>query len=114
MNYDDLDDDGKEKCYADNFPEHTKTSCDDNNRLYNRDARGHHCWRCNALEFDSLDTLRANLITAPDAVASEVIGHINTMYPDMWIGVPKSARVSIRNVIKRAVLAEMKRDLLPK
>ena len=38
-----------------------------------------------------------------DMVAYTVMEHIDTMYPAMWLAVPKSARVSIRNTIVRAV-----------
>lgn len=45
-----------------------------------------------------------------DAVAFTVMDHIDTMYPAMWLSVPKTARVSVRNTIVRAVRAEeMKR-----
>lgn len=44
-----------------NYPEHCRTSCDDVNR-YNRDVKGHGCWRCNALEFQSLEILREQKI----------------------------------------------------
>lgn len=38
-----------------------------------------------------------------EEVATNVIHHIDTMYPNMWEGVPKTARVSIRNTIIREV-----------
>ena len=41
-----------------------------------------------------------------DAVAFTVMDHIDTMYPAMWLSVPKTARVSVRNTIVRAVRAE--------
>lgn len=34
-----------------------------------------------------------------EAVAIEVLNHIDTMYPAMWVAVAKSARTSIRNTI---------------
>jgi len=37
-------------------------------------------------------------------VASEVLHHIDTMYPDMWRHAPQSARTSVRNTIIQAVL----------
>lgn len=37
--------------YADEFPEHSKTSCSDENPC-NADPKGHWCWRCNAILFD--------------------------------------------------------------
>ena len=36
--------------------------------------------------------------TAQD-IATDALNHIDTMYPDMWIGVPKAARLSLRNTI---------------
>lgn len=45
-----------------------------------------------------------------DMVAFLVMDHIDTMYPAMWLAVPKNARVSVRNTIVRAVRTEdMKR-----
>ena len=50
-------------------------------------------------------------------VADEVIWHIDEMYPAMWVGVPKTARVSVRNTAYNKVLAlildlpEDKRDV---
>jgi hypothetical protein len=41
-----------------------------------------------------------------DAVAFAVMDHIDTMYPAMWLNVPKTARVSVRNVIVRTVMLE--------
>ena len=41
-----------------------------------------------------------------DMVAYTVMEHIDTMYPAMWLAVPKAARVSVRNTIVRAVLRE--------
>jgi hypothetical protein len=38
------------------------------------------------------------------ALADEVIGHIDAMYPAMWQNVPKTARISVRNTVyNRAV-----------
>lgn len=37
------------------------------------------------------------------AVANHVIQHIDDMYPKMWEGVPKTARVSVRNTIYNRV-----------
>jgi hypothetical protein len=36
-------------------------------------------------------------------VAAHVIQHIDDMYPKMWDGVPKTARVSVRNTIYNRV-----------
>lgn len=36
-------------------------------------------------------------------VATEVIAYIDLMYPDMWNGVAKTARKSLRNVVRREV-----------
>lgn len=44
-----------------------------------------------------------------DAVAFTVMDHIDTMYPAMWLAVPKTARVSVRNTIVRAVMLAAKR-----
>ncbi|MNL23879.1 hypothetical protein D3C87_1452880 [compost metagenome] len=41
-----------------------------------------------------------------DMVAFTVMEHIDTMYPGMWLAVPKSARVSVRNTIIRAIKLE--------
>jgi hypothetical protein len=41
-----------------------------------------------------------------DAVAYIVMEHIDTMYPAMWLNVPKTARVSVRNTIVQAVMVE--------
>ena len=35
----------------------------------------------------------------PDEIAESIIGHIDTMYPKMWEGVPKTARMSLRNTV---------------
>jgi hypothetical protein len=40
-----------------------------------------------------------------NAVASEVIYHIDQMYPGMWEGVPTTARLSVRNTIINRVTA---------
>lgn len=40
-------------------------------------------------------------------VASEVLHHIDTMYPVMWQGAPQSARISVRNTIVQAVLSRI-------
>ena len=37
------------------------------------------------------------------SVAQAVIHHIDQMYPGMWQGVPKTARTSVRNTIRREV-----------
>ena len=39
--------------------------------------------------------------------AAEVINHIDTMYPAMWEGVPKSARTSVRNVVYHQVMMSL-------
>lgn len=44
-----------------------------------------------------------------DWIAYEVMSHIDEMYPAMWLAVAKAARVSVRNTIVRAVMAEAKR-----
>jgi len=43
-----------------------------------------------------------------DFVASEVLHHIDTMYPNMWEGVAKTARTSIRNTIKEKTVRACK------
>ncbi len=48
---------------------------------------------------------------AGDMVASQVLHHIDTMYPAMWKAVSKSARMSIRNTI-RAEFGKEARELL--
>lgn len=35
--------------------------------------------------------------------AQAVLNHIDTMYPSMWDGVPKTARTSIRNFIRSRI-----------
>jgi hypothetical protein len=64
-----------------------------------------------------LEKLRQDLLAAPSrtstpldaqAIAFEVLGHIDTMYPAMWNGVPKTARVSLRNTIVRAIARQEK------
>jgi hypothetical protein len=42
-----------------NWPEHSKTSCDDQNR-YNATVEGA-CFRCTALEFRDLELMRLDL-----------------------------------------------------
>ena len=37
-------------------------------------------------------------------LASEVIDHIDKMYPVVWTGAPKTARISIRNTIYNRVI----------
>jgi hypothetical protein len=44
--------------------------------------------------------------TAED-IAAAVLHHIDTMYPQMWQGVPKTARISLRNTIIAKVIAEL-------
>ncbi len=44
-----------------------------------------------------------------DMVAFTVMDHIDTMYPGMWLAVPKTARASVRNTIVRAVMLAAKR-----
>ena len=44
-----------------------------------------------------------------DRVAFTVMEHIDTMYPAMWLAVSKTARVSVRNTIVRAVMEDAKR-----
>jgi hypothetical protein len=41
--------------------------------------------------------------------ANEAIWHIDTMYPKIWLNVPKSARRSIRNTIYNKVLSAIGR-----
>lgn len=36
-------------------------------------------------------------------IADAVLRHIDTMYPKMWEGVPKTARLSIRNTVINAL-----------
>ena len=43
-----------------------------------------------------------------DFVASKVLHHIDTMYPNMWKGVAKTARASLRNIIKVEVAVACK------
>jgi hypothetical protein len=43
-------------------------------------------------------------------VAERVIGHIDTMYPEMWRGVTKNARRSLRGCVINEVNAELKRS----
>ena len=43
---------------------------------------------------------------AGDMLAGAVLGHIDTMYPAMWKAVSKSARMSIRNTIRRHFASE--------
>lgn len=38
-------------------------------------------------------------------IAENVVGHIDTMYPDMWKNVAKSARVSVRGTVINSVMA---------
>lgn len=38
-----------------------------------------------------------------EMVAAEVLHHIDTMYPDMWKGVPRTARISVRNCMIREI-----------
>jgi len=38
-----------------------------------------------------------------ERIRNEVIGHIDLMYPGMWEGVPKTARISLRNLIEQQV-----------
>jgi len=45
-----------------------------------------------------------------DMIAYTVMEHIDTMYPAMWLAVPKSARVSVRNTIVRAVRLEERKQ----
>lgn len=47
------------------------------------------------------------------AVAAAVIDHIDLHYPDMWHGVPKSARRSVRNTVYNQVTALLQRWALP-
>lgn len=44
-------------------------------------------------------------------IVEDVIGHIDTMYPGMWKGVPKTARTSLRGCIHNSVSAELKRTV---
>ena len=34
-----------------------------------------------------------------DEIATNILHHIDIMYPAMWVGVPKTARISLRNTI---------------
>jgi hypothetical protein len=45
--------------------------------------------------------------TEAERMASEVIGHIDQMYPGMWQGVPKTARKSLRGCIINQVTAAL-------
>lgn len=36
-------------------------------------------------------------------VVRDIIDHIDTMYPQMWEGTPRTARTSLRNIIYLAV-----------
>jgi hypothetical protein len=47
--------------HADEFPEHSRTSCSDQDPC-NADPQGHGCWRCNALLFDRHDKLLADAV----------------------------------------------------
>lgn len=38
-----------------------------------------------------------------DDAATQILHHVDTMYPKMWNGVAKTARTSIRNVIKSQI-----------
>jgi hypothetical protein len=55
---------------------------------------------------------KTSLVTKPigaidaDMAAFTIMDHIDTMYPAMWLAVPKCARVSVRNTIVNAVLRE--------
>lgn len=46
-----------------------------------------------------------------EMVAAEVLHHIDTMYPKMWEGVPRTARTSVRNCLIREI--GNTRNLLP-
>lgn len=62
------------------------------------------------------DIARDNLEDAADSVASEVLHHIDQMYPAMWEGVPKAARTSVRNTIRQQVIRYLSpnaRDQVP-
>lgn len=41
-------------------------------------------------------------------VASEALYHIDQMYPDMWKNVPRTARISLRNIIVRSIRHKVK------
>lgn len=45
-----------------------------------------------------------NQKNAAALVAVEVLHHIDTMYPGMWVNVPKCARTSVRNKIRQQVI----------
>ena len=51
-------------------------------------------------EFGFLEDAAEDAAEVADLVAAEVLHHIDTMYPAMWPAVAKTARTSIRNVIK--------------
>lgn len=53
------------------------------------------------------DIARDNLEDAADSIASEVLHHIDQMYPAMWEGVPKTARTSVRNTIRQQVVRHL-------
>lgn len=46
-------------------------------------------------------------------VAGEVLAHIDTMYPALWQGVPKTARTSVRHCIVTRVQRVLQELLLP-
>jgi len=61
---------------------------------------------------EETETSSAELYATAENVASSILHYIDTMYPLMWNGVPKSARVSVRNIISnkvRSVLSEKQR-----
>lgn len=50
---------------------------------------------------------RKELVKAEvDRVASDIIGHINTLYPGMWAGAPKTARRSLRGCMINQIMLQ--------
>jgi len=43
------------------------------------------------------------VLAAAEAIATDVIHHIDTMYPAIWQGVPQMARRSVRNTVINGV-----------
>jgi len=39
-----------------------------------------------------------------EIIRNEIISHIDVMYPDMWKGVPKTARSSLKNLIVQQIV----------
>lgn len=50
---------------------------------------------------------------AAEYTCSHVLNHIDTMYPRMWKGIPKAARISLSNTVLMEVSRHAVREFLP-